>query len=181
MRRVKGWAVAVVAVAVVVVALVVPAASVAVAPPLVTATMATLEQRVAALDEKTRKRLFSLCDWRAERAKTPKTALGVFQANGYPCPTAREPDAAGVFLKFSRFNHSCKPNAHHAWRKGERWIFATHDVAKSMFKLHAGRDEYIDGDELRPTRAQPARIPQRARRGAARARERRAASTHATG
>merc|ERR1719181_1292070 len=40
--------------------------------------MATLEQRVAALDEKTRKRLFSLC----------------------------------------------------AWRRGERWIFATHDVAK---------------------------------------------------
>ena len=33
-------------------------------PPLVTATMATLEQRVAALDEKTRKRLFSLCDRR---------------------------------------------------------------------------------------------------------------------
>ena len=98
--------------------------------PLVTATMATLEQRVAALDEKTRKRLFSLCDWRAERAKQPKTSLGIFQANGYPCPTAREPDAAGVFLKFSRFNHSCKPNAHHAWRKGERWIFATHDVEK---------------------------------------------------
>ena len=51
-------------------------------------TMATLEQRVAALDEKTRKRLFSLCDWRA-KDKQPKTALGVFQANGYPRPTAR--------------------------------------------------------------------------------------------
>lgn len=86
--------------------------------PLVVATMATLEKRVAALDDKARKRLFSLCDWRAERSKQPKTALGVFQANGYPCPAPGDADAAGVFLRFSRFNHSCKPNAHHAWRGG---------------------------------------------------------------
>lgn len=98
--------------------------------PLVVATMATLERRVAALDDKARKRLFSLCDWRAERSKQPKTALGVFQANGYPCPTPSDADGAGVFLRFSRFNHSCKPNAHHAWRGGERWVFATHDISE---------------------------------------------------
>ena len=75
-------------------------------------------------------------------------ALGVFQANGYPCPTAREPDAAGVFLKFSRFNHSCKPNAHHAWRRGERWIFATHDIEKGKELTTHYVDLFMTSEEV---------------------------------
>ena len=86
-------------------------------PPIVTATLDTLEAAVAGLDEARRKKLFSLCDWRAERDGTEKTALGVFQANGYPAPTKLHPENAGLFLEFSRFNHACKPNVHHARRR----------------------------------------------------------------
>ena len=98
--------------------------------PICTTTLASLDRVEASLDATARKRLFSLCDWRATAAGAPKTALGVFQANGYPAPAAAGGDEAGVFLHFSRFNHSCRPNVSHTWHAfAEKCVFAARDVA----------------------------------------------------
>ena len=98
--------------------------------PICTTTLASLDRVEASLDATARKRLFSLCDWRATAAGAPKTALGVFQANGYPAPAAAGGDEAGVFLDFSRFNHSCRPNVSHTWHAfAEKCVFAARDVA----------------------------------------------------
>lgn len=99
-------------------------------PPILRTTMEALERDAAGLDDTSRKRLFSLCDWRAEREKRAKTALGIFRANGYPAPRADGSEGAGVFLAFSRFNHSCGPNVHHAWYPGadEKVVYAARDV-----------------------------------------------------
>ena len=110
--------------------------------PIVQTTMERLEADVAALDDRRRKQLFSLCDWRATAAGAPKTALGVFQANGYPAPFAGGGDGAAVFLAFSRFNHGCAPNVHHAWdpARREKVVFAARDVPRGAELL----TNYVD-------------------------------------
>lgn len=90
--------------------------------PIVTVADASgLDAAIAALDDTARRKFFSLCDWR-----TPKTALGIFQSNGYPCG-----DKAGVCFKFSRVNHSCAPNLCHVWDEdGFYYVFAAKDIRK---------------------------------------------------
>ncbi|KAJ1462002.1 hypothetical protein M885DRAFT_506048 [Pelagophyceae sp. CCMP2097] len=92
--------------------------------PLVRCTLETLDASMQALDEGARRRFFSLCDWRATASAQPKTALGVFQSNGYPCG-----DDAGVFLAFARFNHSCSPNVSHKFDGTDRFVFAARAIA----------------------------------------------------
>ena len=97
--------------------------------PICTSTLETLDRVEAALSESARKQLYSLCDWRATATGSAKTALGVFQANGYPAPSRRGSDEAGVFLRFSRLNHSCAPNVSHKWYDfREKVVFASRDI-----------------------------------------------------
>lgn len=87
--------------------------------PIVTvADTAGVDAAIAALDDTARRKFMSLCDWR-----TPKTALGIFQSNGYPCG-----DKGGVCFLFSRVNHSCVPNLCHAWGDGYYHVFAAKDI-----------------------------------------------------
>jgi len=88
-------------------------------PLILATTPETLDVAMANLGPKERKQFLSLTDWR----NSPKTALGIFQSNGYPCG-----EEAGVFFEFSRFNHSCGPNASHAWRHGCRYVFAAKNI-----------------------------------------------------
>ena len=97
--------------------------------PIVTARLETLESVEGRLSDKQRKQLFSLCDWRASAAGTRKSALGIFQANGYPAPAGPRSEEAGVFLAFSRFNHGCVPNVSHSWHGfKEKVVFASRDI-----------------------------------------------------
>ena len=107
------------------------------------------ERDVADLDEPRRRQLFSLCDWRAAKAGEAKTALGIVQSNGYPIP-ARE--GAGVFLNFSRFNHSCLPNISHKCIGDEKFVFAARDISEGEELLN----NYVQLDQ--PTEARQSEL-----------------------
>ncbi|KAJ8607624.1 hypothetical protein CTAYLR_005775 [Chrysophaeum taylorii] len=85
--------------------------------PIVTGrSVEEVEVAVGALGPTERKKFYSLLG---------KTALEIFETNGYPCG-----ERAGVMFELSRFNHSCRPNCGHHWEGGFQFLYAIRDVAR---------------------------------------------------
>ncbi|KAI9636721.1 uncharacterized protein MKK02DRAFT_33847 [Dioszegia hungarica] len=94
-------------------------------PIFVANSVTTIEAAVASLAD-AEKAIF----WGLSDSFTPDhpTAVGVFKTNAIPAgPT---PDSAGIYKVASRLNHSCSPNACHAWAglTGQEVVHAITDI-----------------------------------------------------
>ena len=77
-----------------------------------------VEAAVETLKPAARRTYWALCQ-NVEHGRT-KNAYGIWLSNALP--TQDEPAAAAVFRVASRFNHSCRPNAHISWNDRTRRI-----------------------------------------------------------
>ena len=86
-----------------------------------------------------------LFDKNAARAGTEKTLDGIWETNAV---ALRETGDSGLFLKFSRLNHSCRPNVRHTWRndKKKEFIIATRDISPGdeLLTCYIKEDDVFD-------------------------------------
>jgi len=69
--------------------------------------------------EEGRNKFWALHDAHADGEESSKSALGVILTNAHATTSPdRQVTEAGLFPLLSRFNHSCRPNLHHAWQRG---------------------------------------------------------------
>jgi len=73
-----------------------------------------LENALGGLKAEKRLAFFSLADSRASLSNSKKTARGIYFTNCYTLGQTRD-SPAGMFLVFSRANHSCRPNCEFHW------------------------------------------------------------------
>jgi len=115
-----------------------------------------LESMLEDLRAEQRLAFFSLADSRASSLNEKKSARGIYFTNCYTLGQTRD-SPAGIFLIFSRANHSCRPNCEFHWcqERGLQELRASRSIEEGEELTDCYLDLSLEG---RVTRAERQRV-----------------------